>query len=126
MKQFGAIALFVRVFIAILLTAGLIFEFIFGGLKCWHVAVALLLYLKAVLVLLLFVRTRSPIHSATVLLPFDWKMLAVGWALTASLFLVSSLTGEGVIGFFGAPIYLILGIIFWSKGMIEKKSMASH
>ena len=113
-------------FIAVLLTAGLIFEFIFGGLKCWHVAVALLFYSKAVLMLLLFVRNRSPIYSATVLLPFDWKIFSVGWALAAMLFIVSILIGEGIIGFFGAPIYLILGIIFWFKGIIEKKSMAVH
>ena len=125
-KQFNAISFFIKVFIAILLTAGLIFEFIFGGLKCWHIAVALLFYLKSILLLLIFVRTRLRIPSATVLLRFDWKMLSVGWALTAVLFIVSILIGEGVIGFFGAPIYLILAIIFWSKSVVKKNSMAVH
>ncbi len=112
--------------IAALLTAGLIFEIIFGGLKYWYIAVALLFYIKTVLFLLLFVRTRSTIYSATVLLPFDLKMLAVGWALTAMLFIVSILIGEGIIGFFGAPIYLILSIIFWSKGVVNKNSVVVH
>jgi hypothetical protein len=126
-KQFVSISLFfLMVFIAVLFTAGLIFEFIFGGLKCWHIALPLLFYLKSVLLLLIFVRTRSPIHSVNVLLPFDLKMLAVGWTITAILFIVSILIGEGIIGFFGAPIYLILGMIFWYKGMIEKKSMSVH
>ena len=53
-------------------------------------------------------------------------MLALGWVLTASLFLVSGLIGEGVIGFFGAPIYLMLGIIFWLKGMRKKNLIEAH
>lgn len=42
LKNFGVVAMFGSVFFAVVATAGLIFGFIFGGLKYLYAAVALL------------------------------------------------------------------------------------
>ena len=117
LRRLALVTLIGRVFLALVGTVILILGFMVSNLKFLSAAVAMLLYLKAVFMFLLFFRTRTPIRSPNGLLPFEWKILAVGWVITASLFLVSGLIGESVIGFFGVPVYLVLAIVFW-KGSI--------
>jgi len=116
------VALIGGIFFGLVATVMLILGFIVGGLNFLSAAVTMLLYLKAVLMFLIFFRTRPPIRCATVLLPMEWKILGVGWVITALLFLVSGLIGEGVIGFFGVPVYFVLALIFWklSVGTLMK------
>lgn len=119
-KALTAVTVVIAVLFALVATAGLIFQLLIGGVKWLYVSVALLLCLKAILAFLIFLHTRSVIRSTAVLLTKEWKTLAIGWVLVAALFLVSGLTGEGLVGFFGAPVYLTVAIVFWFKGAVKK------
>jgi hypothetical protein len=104
-------------------TISLFFAFSEHELKWLALAGSALFYTKACLSFVL--RRYSMTGSGQKAPPtqIEWRIVMCGYLLSAALCLVSGVSGEGWIGYIGAPTMLLLGVVFW---FVAKKSESVH
>jgi len=106
-------SIFVSLLFILIATAVVVFSFVADSWSWQNAAVVILLYTKGVRGMVIGFRLRSSSRSQKIVTAKDIRITAGAFLLTAVLFFVSWLVGEGVLGLFGAIGFANVTWILW-------------